>query len=79
MTTGLAAVQSVGYAKFLMSIPNAVADPGPLFVIRSVLLLTGSAVVVSLLAEQLVTRPTAPQPERDAEPETTFAPLGTTQ
>ena len=79
MTTGLAAVQSFGYVKFLMSIPDAVADPGPLSVIRSVLLLTGSAVVVSLLAEQLLKRPTARQPEPDAESQTTFAPLGTTQ
>ena len=75
MTTALAAVQSLGYVKFLMSIPNAVAEPGPLFVIRSVLLLTGSAVVVGLLAEQLISRPTTPQSESAGEPET-FASLG---
>jgi hypothetical protein len=79
MTAGIATIQSLGYVTLLMSIPNAVADPGPVFVIRSVLLLTGSAVVVSLLVEQLVRRPPSGSADTNREPEPVFAPLGTTR
>jgi preprotein translocase subunit SecY len=62
LTAALAAVQSLGYVNLVTSIPNAVAAPGPIFVVRSVLLLTGSAVVAGLLAEQLSRRPSASPP-----------------
>ncbi len=50
-TVTLAALQAFGFARFLQSIPGAVAEPGGGFVSRTVLLLTGGAIVVGWLAE----------------------------
>lgn len=52
-TAGLAVIQSLGFALFLERIPGAVATPGVGFVGRTVLLLTGSSVLVGWLAELL--------------------------
>lgn len=53
VTVGLAAVQSLGFARFLQQIPGAVAEPGIGFLARTVLLITGGAVVAGWLAETL--------------------------
>lgn len=50
-TVGIALVQSFGFARFLEKIPGAVVAPGPGFVVRTVLLLTGGAIAVGWLAE----------------------------
>ena len=52
-TVVLALMQSWGFARFLEGIPGAVADPGIGFVSRTVLLVTGGAIVVSWLAETI--------------------------
>jgi preprotein translocase subunit SecY len=52
-TMGLAVIQAFGFVVFLDRIPGAVATPGVGFVSRTVLLLTGSSVLVGWLAELL--------------------------
>jgi preprotein translocase subunit SecY len=56
MVLGFASIQAFGYMTLLMTIPNAVTSPGLGFVTRTVLLLTGSAVVESLLLEKMLRR-----------------------
>jgi len=53
-TIGLALVQSFGFARFLQGIPGAVAEPGPGFISRTVLLVTGGAVVIGWLGDVIV-------------------------
>jgi preprotein translocase subunit SecY len=54
LTVGIAAVQAYGYVQMVSSIPNGVANPGVWFTVRSVAILTGGAIVASLLAEQIL-------------------------
>lgn len=54
MTLGIAVAQSAGYLNAVLNIPNAVTSPGVWFTVRSVAILTGGAVVASLLAEQIL-------------------------
>lgn len=56
ITLGIAVVQAFGYVMFVSRIPNAVAQPGPLFVLRTTALLTGGALAACLLGEQLFRR-----------------------
>jgi preprotein translocase subunit SecY len=51
LTLGFSAVQSFGFAKFLESLPGAVANPGPRFVVTTVLTLTASAMTAMWLWE----------------------------
>ena len=53
LTAGLAVIQSYGYARFLQSIPGAVAHPGAGFIGQTVLLLTGGSLVVGWLGERI--------------------------
>jgi hypothetical protein len=57
-TVGLACVQSFGFARFLQTIPGAVAVPGAGFITRTVLLATAGAAAVSWLADLTVSRRT---------------------
>jgi len=59
MVLGFASIQAFGYTTLLTTIPNAVTNPGLGFVTRTVLLLTGSAVVESLLLEKMLRRRTS--------------------
>ena len=52
-TVSLAALQAFGFAQFLQTIPGAVAEPGVGFVSRTILLITGGAMVVGWLAEMV--------------------------
>jgi preprotein translocase subunit SecY len=54
VTAGIAAVQAYGYIQMVSSIPSAVVNPGVWFTVRSVAILTGGAIVASLLAEQIL-------------------------
>ncbi|HEY4306367.1 MAG TPA: hypothetical protein VGM82_17970 [Gemmatimonadaceae bacterium] len=58
MTLGIAVAQAYGYLEFVSSISGAVTEPGPVFLFRTTMLLTGGALAASLLAEQLFKRPT---------------------
>ena len=49
----IALVQSYGYARFLQGIPNVVVTPGPGFVLSTMALLTGGAVVMMYLSERV--------------------------
>ena len=51
LTVVLALVQSFGYAKFVQTIPNAVVNPGPAFVVGTMALLTVVSVLVMWLSE----------------------------
>ncbi len=51
LTLGFSAVQSFGFAKFLESLPGAVANPGPQFVLTTVVTLTASAMAAMWLWE----------------------------
>jgi preprotein translocase subunit SecY len=53
LTVGLALVQSYGFARFALSIPGAVANPGAGFVAQTMLVLTGGAIVAMGLGEQI--------------------------
>jgi preprotein translocase subunit SecY len=55
-TVGLAAVQAYGYAVFLQSLQGAVREPGPMFVLTTVLALTTGAVFVMWIGEQITDR-----------------------
>lgn len=52
LTFVLALLQSLGFARFVQTIPGAVAMPGPVFVLQVVTVLTASAMTVSWLAER---------------------------
>jgi preprotein translocase subunit SecY len=54
LTGALALVQSYGLARFVQSIPGAVAHPGAGFVAQTVLLLTGGSIAAMLIGEQLM-------------------------
>lgn len=54
VTTGLALVQSVGFARFLGTVSGAVVDPGAGFVLRTALLATGASLALGWLTEALV-------------------------
>jgi preprotein translocase subunit SecY len=56
LTGGLAVVQSYGLARFVQSIPGAVAHPGAEFITQTVLLLTGGSIAAMVIAEQLMRR-----------------------
>lgn len=62
ITTGLALVQSYGYATFVQGIPGAVANPGFGFLAKTMAVLTTGAIGVMLLSERLTER-------RDDEPD----------
>ena len=66
LTLGFSVVQSYGFAKFLESLPGAVANPGPGFVVTTVLTLTGSAMTAMWLWESQWRRDEKPDAE-DAE------------
>ena len=53
LTFGFALVQSYGFTRFLQSVPGVVSDPGIPFTLRTVALLTGSAMAVSWLSERI--------------------------
>jgi preprotein translocase subunit SecY len=55
LTVGLSLIQTYGYARFVQSIPGAVAHPGVEFIARTMLILTGGAIVVSWLSEEMAT------------------------
>jgi len=54
VTTGLALVQSYGFAKFVQSVPGVVADPGVAFLAKTMAVLTAGTIGVMLLSEALV-------------------------
>src|SRR5207245_3087911 len=56
LTVGLSAFQSFGIAVALERQPNIVANPGPAFVLHTVLTLTAGAVCIMWLGEQMTTR-----------------------
>jgi preprotein translocase subunit SecY len=74
MTLGIAMAQAAGYLAFVSRIPNAVTQPGAVFVIRSFVLLTGGAVTVALLAERMLTRAPDDDVEVLGEPVAAMAP-----
>src|SRR5207247_11318962 len=53
---GLSAFQSFGIAVALQRQPNIVANPGPAFVLNTVLTLTAGAVSIMWLGEQITAR-----------------------
>ena len=53
LTVGLALVQSYGFARFVLSLPGVVADPGPGFIAETMLLLTTGATLLMLLGERI--------------------------
>ena len=53
VTMGVALVQSYGFARFVESIPGAVAHPGPAFIGQTMIVLTGGAIVAMLIGERL--------------------------
>lgn len=55
-TVALSAMQAYGYSVFLTSIPGAVASPGLLFTLTTVIILTVGAVFVMWLGEQITDR-----------------------
>lgn len=63
LTTGLALMQSVGFARFLESVAGAVAEPGAAFVIRTAVLVTGASLALGWCTEALV----QPEEERESE------------
>jgi preprotein translocase subunit SecY len=65
LTAGLALVQSYGFARFVQGIPGVVADPGPVFIAQTVLVLTTGAVSIAWLTERF----TAAEEHEDAEHE----------
>ena len=54
LTGGLALVQGYGFARFVQSVPGAVAHPGAGFIAQTVLLLTGGSIAAMLIGEQLM-------------------------
>jgi len=56
LTVGLSAFQSFGIAVALQRQPNIVANPGPAFVLNTVLTLTAGAVFIMWLGEQITAR-----------------------
>lgn len=52
LTFGLSLVQSYGFARFALSVPGAVTDPGAGFIAQTMLVLTSGALVVMVVAEQ---------------------------
>ena len=52
LTLGLSLVQSYGFAKFALSVPGAVTNPGAGFIAETMLVLTTGAVIVMTLSEQ---------------------------
>ena len=56
LTVALAMVQGTGFALFTASLQNAVARPGPWFVVQMVLFLTTGAMFVMWLGEQITER-----------------------
>jgi preprotein translocase subunit SecY len=70
LTVGLSVIQAFGYASFVSRIPGAVAHPGIGFLSRTVLLLTGSAIVAGLLADQML-KGFAGTPDADSRPAVT--------
>lgn len=64
LTFGLSLVQSYGFARFALSVPGAVTDPGAAFIAETMLVLTSGALVVMALAEQFGEAfSSAPQPD----------------
>src|SRR3954468_16494817 len=55
-TVGLAAVQAWGFAKFVESLPQGVANPGLAFEIQDTFFLTTGAIFVMWLGEQITER-----------------------
>lgn len=53
LTVGLALVQSYGFARFALTLPGAVTNPGVGFVPQTMLVLTGGAIAAMLLGEQI--------------------------
>jgi hypothetical protein len=53
---GLGLVQSYGFARFVQTIPGAVAHPGAGFIAETMLVLTTGAVCAMVLTEQLTRR-----------------------
>ena len=54
LTSGLALVQSFGFAKFVQGIPGVVAQPGVGFLAKTMAVLTAGTIGVMLLSEALV-------------------------
>ena len=52
-TAAMALIQSYGFARFLQNVPGVVTDPGPAFVARTMLIITGGAMAVGWLAETI--------------------------
>lgn len=67
LTFGLAVVQSFGFARFVQSIPGAVANPGVGFIAQTMLILTTGAMGVAWLSERIAE-------QRDADPPAEHAP-----
>jgi preprotein translocase subunit SecY len=65
LAVGLAMVQGYGYAKFVESIPGAVAHPGAGFVARTVIILTGATLLVIAFGEQIGAASHDHSPEQD--------------
>ena len=51
VTVGLSLIQSYGFAHSLLSVPGLVLEPGPVFVLRMMGVLTGGAIVAMMLSE----------------------------
>jgi preprotein translocase subunit SecY len=56
LTLALSLIQGFGFARFVSSIPGAVDSPGPMFMARTVLLLTAGSLVAMWFGERLTER-----------------------
>ncbi len=68
LTFGLALVQSYGFARFVQTVPGAVAEPGAAFIAQTMIVLTTGAMGVAWLARRLRTRSDADDPMPIVEP-----------
>jgi preprotein translocase subunit SecY len=53
LTVGLSVIQSYGFARFVESIPGAVAHPGAAFIARTVSLLTAGSIAAMIIVDQI--------------------------
>jgi hypothetical protein len=68
LTGGLALVQSYGFARFVESVPGAVAHPGFGFLAKTMAVLTAGTMGVMLLSERLMRSPDDEPIETDGAP-----------
>ena len=69
LTFGLAAIQSFGFARFVQSIPGAVAEPGPGFIAQTMIVLTTGAMGVAWLSERIARQRDDDAPASEVEAE----------